>query len=109
MKRDDAVCIVSFFLQKSTDHVHIYESLNIIIMTFLKSLFSKNVDVDQSSCPNCWGRQEYQGHFNPTVRTEKLDLNNINQRMGWIQAYAAINLNAIRLIDANGKTICKSC
>lgn len=78
-------------------------------MTFLKSLFSKKVDAIPGYCPNCWGRQEYQDQITTAARNEKIDLNNINQKMGWIQAYAAKNLSTIRLIDANGKSICKSC
>ncbi len=78
-------------------------------MTFLKSLFSKKVASIPGYCPNCWGRQEYQDQITIAARNEKIDLNNINQKMGWIQAYAAKNLNTIRLIDANGKSICKSC
>ena len=78
-------------------------------MTFLKSKFLKKIEAISGYCPNCWGRQEYQNQIRSVARKEKVDLNNLDQKLGWIQAYAAKNLNPIKLVDANGKIICKSC
>lgn len=78
-------------------------------MSFLKSIFSKKIEAAPGYCPNCWGRQEYQNQIKSAARKEQIDLNNLDQKIGWIQAYAAKNLNPIKLIDANGKSICKNC
>lgn len=42
-----------------------------------------------NSCPNCWGEQEYQGRFWESTQNAHIDLNNILQKKGWIQAYIA--------------------
>lgn len=52
-------------------------------------------------CPNCWGRQEYEGDFKNAIRSEKIDLNNIDQHKGWIQAYAAKHFDGIKLQDGS--------
>lgn len=43
----------------------------------------------RNACPNCWGEQEYQGAFWETSSNAHIDLNNILQKKGWIQAYIA--------------------
>ncbi|MFK7947403.1 MAG: hypothetical protein AB8G11_07435 [Saprospiraceae bacterium] len=48
-------------------------------------------------CPNCWGKQEYGGHFYEAVEKEQIDLNNVNERKGWIQAYTTERLEGIKL------------
>lgn len=51
----------------------------------------------QGFCPNCWGKQEYGGKFYEAIEKEQIDLNNVNERKGWIQAYAAEHLEGIKL------------
>ncbi len=47
-------------------------------------------------CPNCWGTQAYAGAFLEAAQTERLDLNNALQKVGWIQAYAAEHFEGIQ-------------
>ena len=74
----------------------------------------KYLQSDQSTspasvCPNCWGRQEYQGQFKEAIQKEEITLNNIDQKKGWIDAYAAKNLHGIRLEKKGNKIVCPSC
>jgi hypothetical protein len=66
---------------------------------------SEKVTVPEGYCPNCWGNQEYGGKFIAAVHNEKIDLNNIEQKRGWIEAYATKNLHGIQL----KKTTCPVC
>jgi hypothetical protein len=60
-------------------------------------------------CPNCWGRQEYGGNFVEAVKKEKIDLHNLENKRGWVRAYAQKYLHSIKLKTSNGKQICTSC
>ncbi len=63
----------------------------------------------ETACPNCWGRQEYQGQFNEAITKEEITLNNIDQKKGWIEAYVAKNLHGIKFQKKGNKVICPSC
>jgi hypothetical protein len=44
------------------------------------------------------------------VKNEGVDINNINEKKGWIEAYATKNLNNVRLHKKDDGTVaCKSC
>jgi hypothetical protein len=62
-------------------------------------------------CPNCWGRDEYGGHFYARVKQENLDVNSKDSNTGWIQAYANKHLSGIALKrTGNGETlVCENC
>lgn len=62
-------------------------------------------------CPNCWGRDEYGGHFYERVRQENLDVNSTDSNVGWIAAYANKHMNGIALKrTGNGEElICGTC
>lgn len=63
--------------------------------------------VPDEFCPNCWGKQKYAGEFLEAIKKEKIDLNNLESKRGWIQAYSDKNLSGIKLSGTH-KT-CKSC
>ncbi|GEM_PF-2400107 len=59
------------------------------ISKFFSSLSGKAEEVTTVDCPNCWGREEYDGvkyqavvNQTPTVKSGKKDI-------GWIQEYTA--------------------
>lgn len=76
------------------------------IKTYLQSSQASH---PETLCPNCWGRQEYQGQFNEDIKKEEITLNNIDQKKGWIEAYAAKNLHGIRLQKKGNKIVCPTC
>jgi len=55
------------------------------------------INTPDDYCPNCWGRQEYGGNFYQAVRNEIIDLNNIDQKMGWVESYAKKQFQGIQL------------
>ncbi|MCB0641082.1 MAG: hypothetical protein KDC44_05555 [Phaeodactylibacter sp.] len=61
-------------------------------------------------CPNCWGRQSYGGKFYEALEKERVDLNNIEEKKGWILAYAAEHFVGIDLLEeGNGELVCNTC
>lgn len=71
---------------------------------------SNDVHVPEDFCPNCWGRQEYGGNFYEAVKNEGIDINNIDSRKGWIEAYAAEKLGGIQLkMNSDNVLACPTC
>jgi len=62
-------------------------------------------------CPNCWGRDEYAGHFYERVKQENLNINSSDSNVGWVSAYANKHLAGIALTrKGNGEElICETC
>ena len=52
-------------------------------------------------CPNCWGHQKYQGHFQNTTKKERINFREIGERRGWLLAYASSKLQGIRFKKRN--------
>jgi len=44
-----------------------------------------------------------------SILKEEINLNNIDQKKGWIDAYAAKHLHGIKLQKKGNKVICPSC
>jgi len=65
--------------------------------------------VPQGYCPNCWGRQEYEGKFLEAMQKENIDLNNIDLKKGWIQAYATRNFEGITIRTTDDIEQCPTC
>ena len=60
-------------------------------------------------CPNCWGRQEYAGKFLDKMEEERIDLNNVSEKLGWIQAHAVKHFEGIKIHETHDKFECPSC
>ena len=73
------------------------------------SVKRENNATPEGICPNCWGRQKYEGEFFKAIHKEKIDLNNIDLKKGWIEAYAAKNLTGILMKEEGTTQICPSC
>ena len=86
-----------------------------MFMTLYNTLKSFLANSDQSTetpenlCPNCWGRQEYQGKFFEAVKREGIDTQNLTEKKGWIQAYAEQYLSGIELVQNENHSICAAC
>lgn len=81
------------------------------ILAFIKAKLNnkKEVSVPQGYCPNCWGRQEYQGKLFDSVHNEGINKHNINSKIGWIQAYTEKYLSGIQLQQIDNKLACRAC
>lgn len=88
-------------------------------MNLVKSLldFLKKKDTQEEQpfpagvCPNCWGREEYGGHFYERVKKENLNINDKDASVGWINDYANKNLVGLALKrTGNGEElVCEKC
>ncbi len=70
---------------------------------------ANHIEAPEKHCPNCWGRQEYEGQFLEAIRNEQIDLNNIDQKKGWIDAYFTRHFEGIKLRQENDALICSAC
>jgi len=48
-------------------------------------------------CPNCWGRQEYGNKMYKAIEEEGIDLNNVESKLGWIEAYVVEYFDGIKV------------
>ena len=70
---------------------------------------TSKMETPEEYCPNCWGRQEYAGQFLTKMKENKIDLNNIDTQMGWIEAYAIRHFEGIKPNVSEGVQSCQSC
>ena len=67
---------------------------------------SKDQTLVKSHCPNCWGHQEYGHSICEPIDKENIDLNNIDRKKGWIEAYAIRNFSGFERIKNRLSTSC---
>lgn len=83
------------------------------LIEYIKELVNgksrEELTAPEGFCPNCWGRQEYGGKLYDAVKREHIDTNNLEQKKGWIQAYAEKNLSGIQLYEKDARLVCDSC
>jgi protein-arginine kinase activator protein McsA len=86
-----------------------------LVTSLLNYLKKKDTPEEQKApeglCPNCWGREEYGGHFYAMVKNENLDVNSKDAKVGWVQAYANKHLTDIALKKQNhtDDLVCEKC
>ena len=88
--------------------------MNIVesLVDFLKTKGTPNEQkAPEGLCPNCWGHDEYAGHFYARVKQENLDINSKESNVGWINAYANKHLMGIAVErKGNGEElVCAKC
>jgi len=77
----------------------------------LLSRFKLNTIKEQPQvhCPGCWGRQEYDGLVFDPIYKEKINLNNLSFKKGWILAYAQQYLEGLKTRQRGTTNLCPSC
>lgn len=79
---------------------------------YLKRLLGKQgvaETLPEGYCPNCWGEQEYEGQVREVLIKNHIDLNNVEQNLGWIEAYVIEHFEGIKMKDEEGSKVCPSC
>ncbi len=82
------------------------------LLNFLKKKGTpEELKAPEGVCPNCWGREEYGGHFYERVKQENLDVLSKESNVGWINAYANKHLAGIVLqrMGKGEELICAKC
>ena len=82
------------------------------LFEFLKNVLKNEKggqDVPDGYCPNCWGNQEYEGKFFEAVKNEGVDIDQVDDRKGWVLDYAEKHLAGIQLKSRGKNIVCESC
>ena len=75
------------------------------------SIFSENELISEGVCPNCWGRQEYEGKYiqlEADLTKDNINHNKQNQK-AFIQQFVETNVTGIRLKKDGDFQTCPSC
>lgn len=78
-------------------------------LDYMKGLIAGKKGAPEGYCPNCWGEQQYEGKFRDVLEKEHIDLNNVEENLGWIEAYVIENFEGIKVRDEDGRKICPAC
>lgn len=79
------------------------------IINYYQDEEKDNKTAPEGFCPNCWGHQKYEGQFLEAINREKIDLKNIGEKRGWIQAYVSSKLQGIKLKKTAKGMQCPTC
>lgn len=76
-----------------------------------KPLFTEEELQDVGVCPNCWGRQDYDGQFLEVIEDRQVDVNNkyTNSRKAFIQEFVETHVDGIRLKKDGDHMKCPTC
>lgn len=89
--------------------MNVFASLSKLIKSIASGQATKEI-TPEGFCPNCWGRQEYQGKFYEAIENNNIDINNISDKKGWIDAYASEFLSGIQLQpNKDNEMVCSMC
>ena len=89
-------------------------------MSFWKKLFGKKTEkiivhestlIELGICPNCWGRQEYEGQFQQFVKDQtKANINHDKaHQKAFIQQFVETNVTGIKLKNEGAVLTCPKC
>ena len=83
--------------------------IEVLIEFFKKSKGETKGKTPEGICPNCWGKQEYDGKIRDLYNDKQIDVNNHQANYAFIQEFVVTNLNGIRLIKGNNSLECPTC
>ena len=71
----------------------------------------EKLPVPDGVCPNCWGRQEYEGVIRDAVRDRQIDINNHNSEAtrAFIQNFVVQKIDGIKLQKDGDGFSCPRC
>ena len=83
------------------------------LLNWLKNKNKEYVDdqelVGAGLCPNCWGKQEYDGKFIAAVKDQQIDVNNGEATRSFIQDFVKTHLEPIKLQNHDIYDQCPVC
>ena len=83
--------------------------INALLDLLKKDSTDPKENTPEGVCPNCWGRTEYGGQFFEAVQNHKVDVNDKNPNVGWVQEYANKHLAGIQLKTKDDQLVCQNC
>lgn len=69
----------------------------------------KESGTPEGLCPNCWGRQEYNGVIREAIVDQQIDVNNHQQLNAFIRDFAVRHVDGIRLRSEKVGRPCPAC
>jgi len=71
----------------------------------------EKLPVPYGVCPNCWGRQEYEGEIRDAVRDRQIDINNhaSDATRAFIQDFVVQKIDGIKLQKDGDSFSCPRC
>jgi len=80
------------------------------ILAYLKGKESgAEAKAPEGVCPNCWGKQEYDGVVRELVEDKQIDVNNHSANHAFIQDFVVNHVNGIQLKKGNSGLVCSRC
>lgn len=82
---------------------------NMALFDFFKK--KEKTTIPDEICPNCWGRQEYEGKFIEVAKDRQIDISNHDSTAtkAFVQEFVTTHLDGIRLIKDGNSFVCPSC
>ena len=71
----------------------------------------KEILVNNDVCPNCWGKQEYDGQIVEAARDRQIDINNHDKSStrAFIQEFITKHVVGIKLRKEGNHKVCPMC
>lgn len=63
----------------------------------------------EGACPNCWGKQEYDGKVRRLYKDKQIDVNNHKAHYSFIRNFVIKHIDGIRLKKGNNGYECPTC
>lgn len=83
--------------------------LDTLVDFFSRSPDDTRGDTPDGLCPNCWGRDEYDGQVRDVAKDRQINVNNHQERYAFIQQFVVNHVDGIRLKNHGGRTVCDTC
>ena len=80
-----------------------------ILKFFKKNPKSSNDEAPEGVCPNCWGKQEYDGTVRELIKDKQIDINNSKDAHAFIQKFVVERIDGITLKKGTSGLECKMC
>ncbi len=66
-------------------------------------------EVPDGFCPNCWGRQQYDGEIREIYEVKQINVNNHKTHYAFIQDFVVNRVEGIKLVNGNNGMQCLVC
>ena len=63
----------------------------------------------EGTCPNCWGKQEYDGKIRKLYKDHQIDVNNKKSHHSFIKNFVVTYIDGITLKKGNSGMECPTC
>ena len=79
------------------------------LISFFKLKEETTGKTPEGLCPNCWGKQEYDGIIRDMYEDKQIDVNNHQANYAFIQDFVVNKLDGIKLKKGNNSFECPTC